>query len=68
MTEYNHQAYFNFCTSGFAIWQSGRTFTTTAAHCADNDWVDASLYCGPTAPPTTEWYGEARASTAMCRR
>jgi hypothetical protein len=48
-----------YCSSGFAIWLNGRSYTTTAAHCDYSDFVDANDGGAPTAPPTTQWYGTA---------
>jgi hypothetical protein len=48
-----------FCSSGFAIAVNGTPHTTTAAHCDYSDFVDANDGNAPTAPPTTQWYGNA---------
>jgi hypothetical protein len=50
------------CSSGFAIWLNGRTYTTTARHCdsahnGTNDYVDYDDAGAPSPPPTSQWYG-----------
>jgi hypothetical protein len=50
------------CSSGFAIWMNGRSYTTTARHCdsahnGTNDYVDRNDLFDPSPPPTSRWYG-----------
>jgi hypothetical protein len=50
------------CSSGFAIWMNGRSYTTTARHCdsahnGTNDYVDRNDFTDPSPPPTSRWYG-----------
>ncbi len=50
------------CSSGFAVWISGRSYVTTARHCnsahnGTNDYVDRNDAFDGSPPPTSEWYG-----------